>query len=206
MSDTYSGMSDTVAQDRAVSILRGLEEMRTDEPMLAPPMDRLFARCIDVGIWIAVILLSGSVYSILALNVYGERQPDGSMGYPGEPIVWLSQLCALGALVTVFLLEVPFVARTGRSFSKRLVKIRVVDKAGNPPGLWRASLRWVLCFGPFLVTTALFSVSIGGMTWPWVFMLLTLPALAIPFWLLRDPDHRGMHDIAAGTQVVKSRG
>ena len=76
-------------------------------------------------------------------------------------------------------------AATGQTFGKRTLGIRVVNRDGDPPGLGRALIRYVLGFG---VEVVLAYVLVGflGLLWP-----------------LWDKDKQTWHDKIAGTYVVE---
>ena len=69
---------------------------------------------------------------------------------------------------------------TGRTFGQRLLSMRIIDRHGQPPGLLAASVRS-------------FTQLIG-----------TLAAALGPLWIAIDSERRAIHDLVAGTYVVRS--
>jgi uncharacterized RDD family membrane protein YckC len=69
---------------------------------------------------------------------------------------------------------------TGRTLGQRLLSIRVIDRHGRPPSL--------------LVTTVRTLAQLVG----------TLTAALGPLWIAVDSERRAVHDVVAGTYVVRS--
>jgi uncharacterized RDD family membrane protein YckC len=93
----------------------------------------------------------------------------------GEPALWGGLLLG-AAIVTMYLLI--FQAMAGQTPGMRLLKLRVVDVYGGPPGPLRATARaagYLLCF----VTLGLGFI-----------------------WIGFDREKRGLHDWLAGTYVI----
>ncbi|UKE68407.1 RDD family protein [Xanthomonas cerealis pv. cerealis] len=80
------------------------------------------------------------------------------------------------------------VARTGQTWGKKLLSIRIVDLHGEPPPLWR------LIVLRYLPTQLLSLVPVAGNVY----------ALLDALFIFRH-DKRCLHDIIAGTQVVNVR-
>lgn len=103
-----------------------------------------------------------------------------------------SETAALPALVTVLFVaavgipavETFCVSRFGATPGKKIVGIRVVATSGERPGPRRSLLRSVAVFGPYMV-----------------FPLLMFVPLA---WIAFEPHRRGLHDLLAGTVVVRA--
>lgn len=133
---------------------------------------RFWARLVD-GIVLAVptvILLS------LALD---DLQADRF-----DPPLWLSATTLLIAAAY----EIGFVAMTGQTIGKRLLRIQVVDvTTGRPPGLGGAVIRYLVPAVPMLV--------------PVVGRLISLLVYLSAIW---SPTRQGWHDRAAGTAVVRT--
>ncbi len=103
---------------------------------------------------------------------------------PGSPSTGLL-LAAVGVgvigVLAVALMYLTALGRTGQSWGKRIVGIKVVRvQAGSPPGFWRA------------VGRELFAVVISS-------NILYLGFL----WMLWDGDRQTWHDKIAGTVVIK---
>jgi uncharacterized RDD family membrane protein YckC len=69
---------------------------------------------------------------------------------------------------------------TGRTLGQRLLSIRVIDRHGRPPSL--------------LVTVVRTLAQLVG----------TLTAALGPLWIAIDSERRAVHDVVAGTYVVRS--
>ena len=82
----------------------------------------------------------------------------------------------LMAIVVVFYLVIT-TGVSGQTFGKWVLRLKVVDEDGYPPGIFKAILRIV------------------G-------YLISLPLLMGFIWIRFDSDHRGWHDFIAGTRVV----
>ncbi len=93
---------------------------------------------------------------------------------PLDIVLWLLPL--LGIIGLYFLL---FTALSGRTPGQKLVGIRVINRAGGPPGPWRAMLR--------LAGTAL-GLAPGGLG---------------SLWMAFDREKRAFHDYLTGTYVVR---
>jgi uncharacterized RDD family membrane protein YckC len=86
---------------------------------------------------------------------------------------------AMGLLVGLGVLyQLYAVGMAGQTLGMRLVRIRVIDGRGRPPGAVRGVIR--------LLALTL-SLAPGGLGW---------------FWALFDREHRALHDHLAGTYVV----
>ena len=90
------------------------------------------------------------------------------------------------SIVAVY--EIGFVAMTGQTLGKRLLKIQVVDVAtGRPPGLGGATIRHLVAGIPAQL--------------PGVGPVLGLLVYLSAVW---SPTRQGWHDRAAGTVVVRT--
>jgi uncharacterized RDD family membrane protein YckC len=92
-----------------------------------------------------------------------------------------SLLLRVGPLLVFIGLYFMFtISWSGRSFGQRLLSMRVVDRHGQPPSVLVAGLRTVA-------------------------QLAGLVAAALgPLWIAFDSERRALHDLAAGTYVVRS--
>ena len=85
-------------------------------------------------------------------------------------------------------------ALTGQTVGKKLFRIRVVDIAtGQLCGLKAATLRWLVPAAPALV----------GWVSPTVASYVTWFSFAVFVPILKGPQHRGIHDLVAGTIVTR---
>ena len=93
---------------------------------------------------------------------------------PLDILVWVAPLLAMVGLYFIL-----FIALSGRTPGQKLVGIRVINRAGGPPGPWRALLR--------LAGTAL-GLAPGGLG---------------SLWMAFDREKRAFHDYLTGTYVVR---
>ncbi len=194
--------------DRAVELLRGLEQLRTDEPRLAEPMERMTARVIDALFWLVaafiVLALGYGAASALGLMESATVSPVATGAVP-EEMHPLASWATTGVLVAVLWgVEVPATARHGRHFAKRRLRLLVVGPEGGPPGLRRASVRWFAAWGPAFAAFTLFGATITS-DWSFVFLGLELAAMLVPGAMFLDSENRGLHDRLAGTRVLAER-
>jgi uncharacterized RDD family membrane protein YckC len=189
------------AEDRAMALLRNLETLRTDEPKLAEPMDRLMARLIDLGVEAAVFFVVGFAAGIsLAVAGHGTALTLDAPVNPVRSAVNGAAFLALSVFYVCY--ELGYL---GRSLSKRVLSLKVVGEDGKAVSgrqLAKRSLAWL---GPALVAAELWSVSFPH------------PISAIPFTvvlgigaslfvsMVRDDAKRGWHDHLARTKVVTPR-
>lgn len=92
-----------------------------------------------------------------------------------------SLLLRLGPLLVFIGLYFMFtISWSGRSLGQRLLSMRVVDRHGRPPSVLVSGLRTVA-------------------------QLVGIAAAALgPLWVAFDSERRALHDLAAGTYVVRS--
>lgn len=145
---------------------------------------RTLAVFVDGLLLVPLVLLFGGASSIVA----GQSLPRlGELG-----IGYLVHLAVdggtagavalgIGALVVV-LYELIFMALSGQTPGQRLLGMRVIDGYGDPPSLARAIGRLL---GLFL-SIALFGLGC--------------------LWIAFSREKRGLHDLLAGTWVVRSSG
>lgn len=93
---------------------------------------------------------------------------------PVDIVLWAAPLLGMAALYFIL-----FIALSGRTPGQKLVGIRVINRAGGPPGPWRAMLR--------LAGTAL-GLAPGGLG---------------SLWMAFDREKRAFHDYLTGTYVVR---
>lgn len=93
---------------------------------------------------------------------------------PLDLVLWLSPFLGMAGLYFIL-----FIALSGRTPGQKLVGIRVINRAGGPPGPWRAIVR--------LAGTALGLVP-GGLG---------------SLWMAFDREKRAFHDYLTGTYVVR---
>lgn len=194
-------------EERAVALLRELEGHKTEEPGIAQPLERLTARLIDLAVWLCLfwVVAAAAYYIGDWFGVLEESavQPTNGATIKDLP-PWLSRVSFAAFVALVFLMELIPTARTGRSLSKAKMKLRVVGPYGGPPGYRRAAVRWLVGWVPLSVAIGLTTGFLGS-TWWYPAVGLVLLTLAIPGWMFRDNDHRGLHDLAAGTRVLVDR-
>ena len=126
-----------------------------------------------------VDLLAFLVLSFLLLQV--------PLGLGAQRLLWTSVNALYLILAT---------ALTGQTLGKRLLGIRVVDVAtGELPGLRASVIRWAVIAVPLLVGWV--SPAVASYT-GWFSFAAYVP-------ILKAPQHRGVHDLVAGTIVTRVR-
>ncbi len=133
---------------------------------------RIVAFVLDLMVILTCLmaLLAIALVQLLVRTEGGKAEEEGA--------VWLAVAIVLGWMVLVPLYHVLLWAWGGQTLGQRAVRIRVVAEDGGPPGLWRASVRYVV-----------YAISV-------LFLMLGfLPIL----W---DERKRGLPDLVAGTMVV----
>ncbi len=149
---------------------------------------------------VASSLLDGLLIAFLFFCVAG-------LFVTGDSVGWVS----LAGAVLFWIYVVVMVSRGG-TFGQRLVHLRVVDRAGRPPGFRRSLIRAIL---PILVAlpptlTQAFVVSgnddhafyiwaIGGM----LSSIALLIGLLDVVWMIPDKQNQTIHDRLAGTYVIE---
>jgi uncharacterized RDD family membrane protein YckC len=176
-------LRDVPLRDAEPSLRAGLPEPELDEwaapeppaldsrqrPVERPARlgERLHAAFLDLGVllvlWSAVLYFSTRAARV---GIAGLR--------PAWPYL-IGYLAFLGFVYAGY-----FTGTTGRTLGKMACGLRVVDRAGRPPGLLRAALRATL--------GALGTLAAGAGLVPMLF----------------DPARRGLHDRLLRTRVVKS--
>jgi uncharacterized RDD family membrane protein YckC len=168
---------------------------------VAPLGLRCLARLIDLGIvfalnvlangWLAYLLIS-DIWPLSKAIAAQWTNPDKSAALPAVPdrVTWLELVIPLVAVVLWFAYEVPTIARTGQTFGKRVVGIKVMAlESEEPIGFVRAMRRWNPLGLPGLLWT------ICGLGF-----LIQLFVSLTP--VLGGPLHLALQDRAAGTVVV----
>jgi uncharacterized RDD family membrane protein YckC len=113
-----------------------------------------------------------------------------------------------GLQVFVFLVLgvyfVGFWTRVGQTLPMRTWHIRLVDGAGKPPGVARASVRYLLCwvwFLPALASVRLLEIDAAGR----ISAALLAGVAAYALLALLSSDRQFLHDRLCGTRLVDVR-
>ncbi|CTP82832.1 RDD family protein [Xanthomonas graminis] len=143
--------------------------------------ERLGASLIDGVIWLLIFL------PLAALTGYFGKVMAAARGGEAMSLLAMAGYVALAFVVFVLVQGYPL-ARTGQTWGKKLLSIRIVDPHGEPPPLWRPIVL------RYLPTQLLSLVPGAGNVY----------ALLDALFIFRQ-DKRCLHDIIAGTQVVNVR-
>ncbi len=138
---------------------------------------RFFAFNIDLSLqfFIFLIFFLAGFYTLKQREFLSGSTLSGSdIGRMMAPLFFLTLLISAGYFIF-------FHWATGQTPGKMLLKLKVIDKRGNPPGFWRSSLRWA-------------GYSLSGS----LFMLGYLMVLV-------DRQSQALHDKIAGTYVIDVR-
>lgn len=189
------------AGDKAVAILRELENLKTDEPGIAPLSDRAIARCIDFGAVFVLVLLVSLVVGLVAQSS-GHVVRTASGVHVDQASLIAFDIVLLAALV---LYEIGPALFGGRSLGKWRCGLTIVDMNGEPARFGRVLVRFASWFVPLLGLVLAY-----GATYPdlvsSLFFALIVVLLGALFWSTwRDDHQRGWNDRIAGTQVFHSR-
>jgi uncharacterized RDD family membrane protein YckC len=143
---------------------------------------RSLAALVDAAAIVPVAFLITLLAGRLAGLSLPEAQRTGidywiDLALAGEPALWGSIGLFL-AIVVIYLLV--FQAMAGRTPGMRLLRLRIIDPYGEPPGVIRAIVRTV----GYVV--GICSLSLGFL------------------WIGFDREKRGLHDWLAGTYVIKA--
>ncbi|WP_369975965.1 RDD family protein [Xanthomonas bundabergensis] len=150
-------------------------------PVLAGRGERLGAALIDGVISLVTFL------PLAAVTGYFGRVMDAARGGEQIPFLVMAGYVALAFVVFVVVQAYPL-AKTGQTWGKKLLWIRIVDLHGAQPPLWRLLLL------RYLPSQVLSLVPVVG----------NFYALIDALFIFRQ-DKRCLHDLIAGTQVVNVR-
>lgn len=90
----------------------------------------------------------------------------------------------------------------GQTLAMKTWRFKLVDSAGQPVGLWRAAIRYLLAWFWVLPGLALAS-TVREQAW----LLFLIPAANIALWALAarlDPQRQFLHDRIAGTRLINA--
>ncbi len=161
-------------------------EVAAAEP-LADPGTRLLCWLLDIVFSIIVTIPGAMLFGTAALTNL-MRNPYSVPTEVSAKMALGSLLMFFGGLV-LFVVQLWLLSTRGQTLAKRIFGIRIVNVADNTnPGFVRAVLlRW---FVPSLIT-------------------VLIPIFGLLFFVVDScfvfrPDHRCIHDLIAGTKVVKA--
>ena len=149
--------------------------------VLAGRGERLGASLIDGVISLATFL------PLAAVTGYFGKVMDAARGGEAMSFLTMAGYVALAFVMFVVVQGYPL-AKTGQTWGKKLLWIRIVDLDGAQPPLWR------LIVLRYLPTQLLSLVPVAG----------NFYALIDALFIFRQ-DKRCLHDLIAGTQVVNVR-
>lgn len=191
--------------DRAAALLGELATHKTDEPMLAEPMERLTARLVDAVVWFIASILMSMVATLLTQLFFDAPRGKDPLGREVDFIHPAAGWIAFGLmLVALFCYEVLPTARKGTHFAKARGHLLVAGPDGRRPGWGRASVRWVTFWGP-LVGSLLFFGATFGTSLGLVALLTEAAAVALVALPFVREDKRNVPDLLAGTRVMAVR-
>ena len=192
------GHSHDRATDRAAALLRELDSLKTDEPMLAKPLERLAARLFDMTALAMATILVVTAFSLVKLVVSGSPSENEQRDLFRPPTTRESLATAASTLAILLVYETATTARWRQTLGKGLLGLRLVTARDRQrPGWRRVAGRCLVWAVPFAIAAAFWSA-------PIVYGATILTAV-IWLWALWDKDHRGLHDIVAGTVVIRPR-
>lgn len=160
----------------------------TTDPSATPPgLARRFAAFLYEGVLLfGVVFFAGLLYSILT------RQQHALQGRTGMSLV---------IFLVLGLYFVGFWTRTGQTLAMKTWHLRVVDTAGRPLGVVRATARYLLSwlwFLPALLSVRLIGLHSGGA------IIGSLIAGVLAYLLIArlHPQRQFLHDALCGSRVI----
>lgn len=184
--------------------------MQSSHPERPVPLARrLAAFCLDcaVGLGLAIVFAVAAWIWLLAASHDGGEQPADWAIYTA--IVIASLWLPLWAAYTLHAWT-----RDGQTPGLAAMALRLADRAGRPPGAGRALVRLVVlaAAAALLALSVPLTVGLVAAAWQHTLPLLlaiggsALAALALldPAWCIAHSDRRALHDLAAGTRVVRA--
>lgn len=185
--------------ERAVRVLRGLEGLKSDEPVATSGRDRLVARAIDLGFVCAVGFAAVVVAGAIALAASPDEDGSGPTAVEIDPSNPAAIATGIGVITAIVVVEIAMLARWGRTPGKRLMGLIVVDaETGQRPALRQAIVR-TLAWG---IPAALAIGFWWATAISWVFVLAVIGMWA---WMFQDGQRRAAHDVVSGTRVLRPR-
>ena len=153
---------------------------------------RVSAYALDVLITAAMVLVTQLVIWKAGFNPIAPRATAAQLH------LWV----ALTVNVPVFAYFVLTTRAFGATLGKWVLKLQVVRAAGEErPSLWSTVVRYLVVLAPFEVNhTAMFH------SWWWAFIAVYLLVGLILGSMLLHPEGRGVHDLLAGSRVVRRHG
>jgi len=152
--------------------------------------------------------------TVAFLNIF--LRSDSGNSDPTDAIVWQSAVLLMLNVPAWFLFNIVFARRRGQSVGQFVIGLRPAKRNGDTPGLVRFVVYWLalhpLLFHPllagfwFLFAYVVLALAESG---PAVLALVAIGLISIvaPFasllFALGDPQRRGIHDLIAGTRVVR---
>ena len=186
------------ATDRAVAVLRDLDSLKTDEPLIAKPLERLVARVIDLTALFAMSILASVALLFVQIIVSGGLSEIEERDLYHTPTTRESLATAGGTIVFILAYEVVTMALRGQTLGKQLLGLRVVTASRREkPGWRRTAGRCLVWAVPLSIAAAFWSAPIVYGS--------AIPLAVICLWALWEKDHRGLHDILAGSVVICPR-
>ena len=145
---------------------------------LATPSERFVGALVDglIGVGVAIPLW-GILYFI---GVIGSMQDMARIGIP-----WTLALMVVNFAI-IMAIQLPFLKATGQTVGKKVAKTRIADMQGGKPSLTD------IIFKRYLFTTVIGIIPVAGGFLSLIDALLVFKA-----------DRRCLHDMVAGTQVLK---
>ena len=185
-----------------------LEALVPDHAGIGP---RIAAYLVDSVVLSAFFLV---FVAISALNIY--IASDSGRTDPSDAEIWNSVVLALIAVPAWLVTGLFFDWKRGQSLGKYMLGLRVVRSDGRPAGFSRHLAHWLalhpLLFHPVVAGFwALFTWASVSFTENTAVYLCGLAATLLCFlaplvnfaFALGDPQRRGVHDLIAGTKVVR---
>jgi uncharacterized RDD family membrane protein YckC len=92
-------------------------------------------------------------------------------------------------------------SRSGQTLALKTWKLRLIDASGRPPGVLRATARYLAAWHLWLPGLAVAALIEPGPGFQFAALLAGFGVLLIPGWL--DAKRRLLHDRCSGTRIVR---
>jgi uncharacterized RDD family membrane protein YckC len=167
----------------------------------SPLADQAPAQAVISGFWRRLLafildgLLLGLVGVVLGLFWF---DPLARLGGWGRLLGFCASLVYFGVLNSAI--------GGGQTFGKRVMRVRVVDRSGQPISPGRSFLRYTVLGAPYFLNHLLIppSLLMSPIGLPIVFILLGFGGAIVYLYIFNRRTRQSLHDLVAGTFVTRT--
>lgn len=191
--------------DRAVTLIRALQDLRTDEPEVVRVRQRLAALATDFGFAFVSFFAVAVLVGLIIGATWGFPNTDGEEGSPPDPRTIAVLVASFAAwLALIAFQNLTGVHGSGRSLGKESLDLRLVRSDLTSVSIQRRLGRWATAMAIVLTPSASFALLAPYLDSALSFSLLVSGAVAVVVLLVgRGP--RGIHDLMWDTKVISPR-